>query len=106
MNSAKNRAALIGVVGGYLIYLAYSLLKSMIDREETTMAPAVSIIFIVFFTLAGGAALFFAVKLWLDARKEEKAKVIELEETPGESTDTENNEKTGNVSETKKNELQ
>ena len=80
MNAKRNSSVLVAVVGGYVLYLAYELLKSLINKEETTMAPAVSIIFIVFFALAGGAAIWYAWKLWMMGRKEERDKVVEIED--------------------------
>ncbi len=80
MNGKRNSSVLVAVVGGYVLYLAYELLKSLINKEETTMAPAVSILFIVFFVLAGGAAIWYAWKLWMASRKEERDKVVEIED--------------------------
>ena len=47
MNSGKTRSTLLGVVGAYLIYLAYQLFESRADAD-TTMTPAIRIVFIVF----------------------------------------------------------
>ena len=58
----KNRSYLMGIVGGYLIYIAYQLYNSMGD-PDAGMSPPVRIIFIVFFTLAGIVMLLIPV--WL-----------------------------------------
>ena len=67
----KNRSYLMGIVGGYLIYLAYQLYETIGDTN-TTMTMPVRITFIAFFVLAGIALLVFAFRLWFAADKEEK----------------------------------
>lgn len=67
----KNRSYLMGIAGGYLIYIAYQLFESRGD-QNTTMSPAVRIAFIVFFVLAGIGLLVFAFRLWFAAVKAEK----------------------------------
>ena len=69
--NGKNRSYLMGVVGGYLIYLAYTLYQSMGD-PEAGMSPAMRIVFIVFFVLAGIALMVYAVILWRKAYLAEK----------------------------------
>ena len=71
MNNAKNRSTLLGVVGAYLIYLAWQLFDGR-GETDTTMAPAVRIIFTVFFVLAGAAILIYAVRVWRSSGKEEE----------------------------------
>ena len=44
----KNRSYLMGIAGGYLLYIAYQLFESRGD-QNTTMTPFVRIAFIVFF---------------------------------------------------------
>lgn len=67
----KNRSYLMGIVGGYLIYLAYQLYESIGDTN-TTMTMPVRIAFIAFFVLAGIGLLVFAFRLWFTTDKEEK----------------------------------
>lgn len=69
----KNRSYLMGIVGGYLIYIAYELFSNRND-QNTTMTPAARIAFIVFFVLVGIALLVFAFRLWFTANKAEKEK--------------------------------
>ena len=69
----KNRSYLMGIAGGYLIYIAYELFANIND-QNTTMSPAVRIAFIVFFILVGIGLLVFAFRLWLAADKAEKEK--------------------------------
>lgn len=71
-NPNAGRSSIMAVAGGYLLYLAYQLLKSRIDNEPTTMSLAVSIIFIVLFTGIGIFLLFYAWKLWKQGREGKK----------------------------------
>ena len=80
----KNRSYLMGIAGGYLLYIAYQLFESRGD-QNTTMSPALRIIFIVFFVLAGIGLMVFAFRLWFAANKAEKEK---KEEAPPESEDS------------------
>ena len=52
----------MAVAGGYILYLAYELLKNLIDNVPTTMPRAVQILAIVFFAGAGAALLVLAWK--------------------------------------------
>ena len=72
MISGKTRSALLGVAGGYLIYIAYELFR---DRAvpETTMTPAIRILFIIFFVLCGAALIAYALLLWRRALREDQA---------------------------------
>ena len=69
--NGKNRSYLMGVVGGYLIYLAYQLFQSMGD-PEAGMSPAARIIFIALFALSGIGLVIYAFRLWAAANREEK----------------------------------
>ena len=64
----QNRSYLYGVVGGYLLYLAYELFAARQDTN-TTMAPAVRWLFVGLFVAAGIFLLIWATRLWLEARK-------------------------------------
>lgn len=79
MNGNRNRSMLMGVVGGYLLYLSYELLKSLIDNVPTDMPRAVSIIAIAFFTIAGIGLLVFAWKLWKKPADEQPVVIGEEE---------------------------
>ena len=61
---------LFGVVGGYLIYLAYDLLKGLIDKTPTKMPAWLTVLVIVVFTGAGGALIVFAWKSWKKSTRE------------------------------------
>ena len=69
----KNRSYLMGIAGGYLIYIAYELFANRND-QNTTMSPAARIAFIVFFILVGIGLLVFAFRLWFAGNKAEKEK--------------------------------
>ena len=69
MNNSRNRSSLLGVVGAYLIYLAYQLFDSRLD-PDTTMTPTMRIIFIALFTLSGVALIVYAVRIWRRGEKE------------------------------------
>ncbi len=71
MNNTKNRSALMGLVGAYLIYLAWQLFEGRADAD-TTMSPGLLIFFIAFFVLAGGAVIVYAVRLWKRSGGEDK----------------------------------
>ena len=53
MNSSTNRSMLYGIVGGYLIYLAYELGKNMVDNVPTTMPRWLNILAVVAFAGIG-----------------------------------------------------
>ena len=78
-NPNVGRSSIFAVVGGYLIYMAYELLKSLIDKEPTTMAPFVQILFIVLFTGIGIVLLVFAWKLWKKGREDQDQNPVDLE---------------------------
>ena len=79
MNRAKNRSYLMGVVGGYVLYLAYQLFR---DRNDpSSMSMELKIFFIALFSIAGIALVIYAFRIWLIAdRKEREGK----EDTPPE----------------------
>ena len=83
MNGNSNRSLLMGVVGGYLIYLAYELLQKLRNDVATTMPKALLIIFIILFAGIGAALLFFAWKAWKKGRegREEDRVVISGEDS-------------------------
>ena len=72
MNGAKNRSYLMGVVGGYLLYLAYQMFEER--NSESSMSMAVRILFMVFFIIAGIGLMVYAWRIWKIADKAERAK--------------------------------
>ena len=80
MNNSTGRSSLFAIVGGYLIYMAYELLKGLIDNTPTTMPRAVQIIVIVLFTGIGIALLVFAWKVWKKGREDQDQNPVDLEE--------------------------
>lgn len=70
MNNGKARSSLFGVVGAYLVYLAYGLYRDG-TASDTTMSPAVRILFMVFFAAAGVGLIVWALVLWKRAMDEE-----------------------------------
>ena len=79
MNQNTGRASIFAVVGGYLIYMAYEMLKNMIDQVPTTMPRIVQILFIILFTGIGIALLFFAWKVWKKGKEDPDKNPVELE---------------------------
>ena len=81
MNPNSNRSMLMGVVGGYLVYLAYELGRDYINDVPTQMPKALTILVVILFGGIGAALLVFAWKLWKKGRegKEEDRVVIEEE---------------------------
>ena len=78
MNSGKTRSTLLGIVGAYLIYLAYQLFEGR-SETDTSMTPAARIAFIVFFAVAGAAVFVYALRVWKKSRDEEQEKPKEDE---------------------------
>ena len=70
----------MGIVGGYLIYMAYELLKNLIDNVPTTMPRFVQILFIVLFTGIGIALLVYAWKVWKKGREDQDQNPVDIEE--------------------------
>jgi len=71
LSGRKTSSTLFGVVGAYLVYLAYGLFRDRAD-PNTTMTPAVRILFMVFFALAGVGLVVYALIVWKRAMEEEK----------------------------------
>lgn len=79
MNQNTGRASIFAVVGGYLIYMAYELLKNLIDDIPTTMSRFVQILFIVLFTGIGITLIVFAWKVWKKGKEDQDKNPVELE---------------------------
>ena len=67
MKGSQTRTTLLALAGAYLLYLAWEMLNTM-RKGETEMQPWLSIVFIVFFTLAGLGVFVLAWR----ARQQEK----------------------------------
>ena len=80
MNSQSNRSMLFGVVGGYLIYLAYDLLKNLINHVETTMPVWLQILVIVLFAGIGLTLLVSAWLVWKKSRQDQDKNPVEIGE--------------------------
>lgn len=89
MNPNTGRSSIFAIVGGYLIYMAYEILKGMIDQVPTTMPRAVQIIVIVLFTGIGITLLVFAWKVWKKGREDQDKNPVDLEAQDGDATDEE-----------------
>lgn len=85
-NRDKARAAIYGMMGGYLLYLAYKLFTSQSGAEGSE--SAVMLIFGIFFVIVGAAALVLAFymsrkKVSHDAEAEDGKKIENSEEPSG-----------------------
>ena len=67
MNSNTGRSSIFVIVGAYLIYLAYQLFEKRVDADPS-MSPALRIVFIAFFGLAGVAVIVYALLVWKKSR--------------------------------------
>ena len=80
MNQATGRSSIYVVAGGYLIYLAYGMLKDLIDKVPTTMPQFLQILFIILFTGIGITLLVFAWKVWKKGREDQDQNPVVLED--------------------------
>ena len=80
MNQNSNRSMLFGVVGGYLLYLAYDLLKDLINHTATTMPEWLQILVIVLFAGIGVTLLVFAWKVWKKGREDQDGNPVNIDE--------------------------
>ena len=79
MNSSSNRSMLYGIVGGYLIYLAYELGKNMADNVPTTMPRWLNILAVVAFAVIGVVLLVSAWKIWKKSREDKDENPVDLD---------------------------
>lgn len=68
----------MAIAGGYVLYLAYELLKSLIDNAPTTMPRVVQILAIIFFVAAGISLLVFAWKIWKKGREDQDQSPVDI----------------------------
>jgi len=80
LNSQSNRSMLFGVVGGYLIYLAYDLLKNLINHVETTMPVWLQILVIVLFAGIGLTLLVSAWLVWKKSRQDQDKNPVNIDD--------------------------
>ena len=80
MNPNTGRSSIFAIVGAYLIYLAYGMLKDLIDKVPTTMPQFLQILFIILFTGIGIALLLFAWKVWKKGREDQDQNPVDLED--------------------------
>ena len=71
MKNERIHSTLLGVVGAYLIYLAYQLFEKRADADAS-MPPALRIVFIAIFALAGAAVIVYAFLVWKKSRAEDE----------------------------------
>ena len=82
MKNERIHSTLLGVVGAYLVYLAYQLFERRAEADAA-MPPAVRIVFIAFFALAGAAVMGYAFVLWRkSSRGNEKQEQHKDDDTP------------------------
>jgi predicted PurR-regulated permease PerM len=84
MKQSTNRSLLYGLVGGYLLYIAYELLQNRINNVPSTMAPWLAILFIVLFTGIGITLLVYAWKIWKQGREDQDQNPVDLTEAEAE----------------------
>ena len=80
MNPNTGRSSIFAVVGAYLIYMAYEMLRDMINDVPTAMPRFLLILVIVLFTGIGITLLFFAWRFWKKGREDQDKNPVDLEE--------------------------
>ena len=71
MTNGKTRSTLLGIIGAYLLYLAYQLFDGRND-PDTSMTAVPRILFIILFGLCGAALIIYSLRLWRKALNQEK----------------------------------
>ena len=89
MNPNSNRSMLMGVVGGYLIYLAYELARDLINGVPSQMPKALTVIIVILFAGIGVVLLVYAWKLWKKGREGREEDRVEIREEEDGATDEE-----------------
>ena len=90
MNANSTGSMLQGLVGVYLLYLAYQLLKGLMDGIQTTMPRWLAILAIAAFAGIGIMFLVKAWKTWKKGRSDQDQNPVEpkaedSEKVPGEN---------------------
>ncbi len=80
MNPNTGRSSIFAVVGGYLIYMAYEMLRDLINHVPTTMPQFLQILVIVLFTGIGITLIIFAWKFWKKGREDQDKNPVDLED--------------------------
>ena len=93
MNNSTGRSSLIAIAGAYILYLAYGLLKNMLDNVPTTMPPVVQILAIALFTGAGIALMIYAWKIWKKGREDQDENPVDLTDQNDEAKNEEDDNK-------------
>jgi len=68
----ETRSMLFGLVGGYMLYLAYQVLHGTINGTSS-MSVAVTMLSVVFLSVSGLGIMAYAFRLWQRYRKEQQA---------------------------------
>ena len=89
MNPNTGRSSIFAVVGGYLIYMAYEILRDLINHVPTTMPQFLQILVAVLFTGIGITLLVFAWKLWKKGREDQDQNPVDLEKQESEEKNEE-----------------
>ena len=87
MNPNTGRSSIFAVVGAYLIYMAYEMLRDMINQVPTTMPRFLLILCIVLFAGIGVTLLVFAWKFWRKGREDQDRNPVELDAQKPEADD-------------------
>ena len=73
MKNEKTHAMLLGLVGGYILYLAYQLFEKYRSGAEE-MPPALNILAIIVLGAGGIGTVVYAVLIYRKAREESRKK--------------------------------
>ena len=71
------RASIWGIAGGYLIYLAYQMLKNLIEGKSV-LPPWLAVLAGILFGGSGAGLLFLAWKTWKQSREEQDKDPVEI----------------------------
>lgn len=76
------RSMLLGLVGGYMLYLAYQVLRDTMNGTSS-MSVAATVLSVTFLSVSGIGIMAYALHLWKRQKKEQQAVEIieEAEDT-------------------------
>ena len=97
MKPNMGRSSIIAVVGGYLIYMDYEMLRDLINHVPTTMPQFLQILVGALFTGIGITLLVFAWKLWKKGREDQDQNPVDLDKQEAEAKNEEEPLKSENV---------